>query len=354
MRLPANSFSSRPTGKRLTKPSSSSSPGRGSNMQALLDARLPARVAAVISNNPQARGLGYRASARRRHRRGGSPRLSRPRRVRRALAAEIDRHRPDLVVLAGFMRILTTPFVERYRGRLINIHPSLLPAFTGLDTHRRALAAGVRMHGCTVHFVTPAVDSGPIIVQAAVPVLRGGHRGAAGRPRARRGAPHLPAGRALVLRRTAATRTGWHGDGGCGARRGRRPHFAGARSRLTAWTMRLASALAVARHSCLRLPAPLPRPPPRNWSRPVTTCPATACTSRSCTRLSRRRTTTFRIVSETRAVGLLALFERQPLRVVSSGLVDGLGPAVRCSSRASAANPTRARCAASSTGKPAG
>ncbi len=90
-----------------------------------------------------------------------------------ALAAEIDRHRPDLVVLAGFMRILTEAFSGRYRGRLINIHPSLLPAFPGLDTHRRALQAGVRIHGCTVHFVTAALDSGAIIVQAAVPVLPG-------------------------------------------------------------------------------------------------------------------------------------------------------------------------------------
>lgn len=145
--------------------------GRGSNMEALLDARLPARVAAVISNNPQARGLGvaktrglFTAVV---DHRAFPDRTS----FDSALAQEIDRHRPDLVVLAGFMRILTEPFIERYRGRLMNIHPSLLPAFTGLDTHRRALAAGVRIHGCTVHFVTPAVDSGPIIVQAAVPVL---------------------------------------------------------------------------------------------------------------------------------------------------------------------------------------
>ncbi len=145
--------------------------GRGSNMEALLDARLPARIAAVISNNPQARGLGTAqargvATAVVNHR-------AFPDRAAfdAALAAEIDRHRPDLVVLAGFMRILMAPFIEHYHGRLMNIHPSLLPAFTGLDTHRRALAAGVRIHGCTVHFVAPAVDSGPIIVQAAVPVL---------------------------------------------------------------------------------------------------------------------------------------------------------------------------------------
>ena len=147
--------------------------GRGSNMEALLDARLPARIAAVISNNPQARGLGTAQS------RGIATAVvdhrAFPDRTAfdAALAAEIDRHRPDLVVLAGFMRILTEPFIARYRGRLINIHPSLLPTFTGLDTHRRALAAGVQIHGCTVHFVAPEVDSGPIIAQAAVPVLPG-------------------------------------------------------------------------------------------------------------------------------------------------------------------------------------
>ncbi len=147
--------------------------GRGSNMEALLEARLPARIAAVISNDPRARGL---VTARARgiatavvDHRAFPDRAS----FDATLAAEIDRHRPDLVVLAGFMRILTESFIERYRGRLINIHPSLLPAFTGLHTHRRALEAGVRAHGCTVHFVAPEVDSGPIIAQAAVPVLPG-------------------------------------------------------------------------------------------------------------------------------------------------------------------------------------
>jgi len=89
----------------------------------------------------------------------------------RALADAIDVHAPDLVLLAGFMRILTEGFVRRFDGRLLNIHPSLLPLFPGLDTHRRALAEGVRLHGCTVHFVTPCLDHGPIIIQAAVPVL---------------------------------------------------------------------------------------------------------------------------------------------------------------------------------------
>ena len=145
--------------------------GRGSNMEALLDAGLPARVAAVISNRPDARGL---ATAKSRgiptgvvdHREFGDRAA-----FDAALAAEIDRHRPDLVALAGFMRIFTAPFIERYSGRMMNIHPSLLPSFPGLHTHRQALAAGVRIHGCTVHFTAPAVDSGPIIVQAAVPVL---------------------------------------------------------------------------------------------------------------------------------------------------------------------------------------
>ena len=147
--------------------------GRGSNMEALLDAKLPARVAAIISNNPQAKGL---ETAKRRgvttavvdHR-------TFPDRTAfdTALTAEIDRHRPDLVALAGFMRVLTEPFIDHYRGRLMNIHPSLLPEFPGLDTHRRALAAGSRIHGCTVHFVTPVVDSGPVILQATVPVEPG-------------------------------------------------------------------------------------------------------------------------------------------------------------------------------------
>jgi phosphoribosylglycinamide formyltransferase-1 len=144
--------------------------GRGSNMEALLEAGLPARVAAVISNSPLAKGLA--AAQKRGIETAVVDHRAFPDRAAfdGALAAEIDRHRPDLVVLAGFMRILTEPFIERYRGRLINIHPSLLPEFPGLDTHRRALAAGAKTHGCTVHFVTPVVDGGPIIAQAAVAV----------------------------------------------------------------------------------------------------------------------------------------------------------------------------------------
>jgi len=147
--------------------------GRGSNMEAILDARLPARVAAVISNEPEAKGLAIARAH-------GITTAVVPHRDFRdraafdaALAAAVDAHQPDLAVLAGFMRILTDDFVVRYAGRLMNIHPSLLPAFPGLHTHRHALAAGVRIHGCTVHFVTPALDGGPIIVQAAVPVLPG-------------------------------------------------------------------------------------------------------------------------------------------------------------------------------------
>jgi len=147
--------------------------GRGSNMEALLEAALPGRISAVISNEPAARGL----ETARKH---GIPTAVVNHReyadraaFDNALAAEIDRHRPDLVVLAGFMRVLTAPFIERYHGRLMNIHPSLLPAFPGLHTHRRALAEGAREHGCTMHFVTPVVDAGPIILQASVPVLKG-------------------------------------------------------------------------------------------------------------------------------------------------------------------------------------
>jgi phosphoribosylglycinamide formyltransferase 1 len=145
--------------------------GRGSNMQALLDARLP--VSAVISNRADVAGLGLAAA------RGVATRVVEHRRFAAreafdaALAAEIDRFEPRLVALAGFMRVLSPHFVERYHGRLLNIHPSLLPAFPGLDTHARALAAGVKVHGCTVHFVTAALDSGPIVIQAAVPVRAG-------------------------------------------------------------------------------------------------------------------------------------------------------------------------------------
>ncbi len=145
--------------------------GRGSNMQALLEANLPCRVAAVISNRADAPGLAIA------ERHGIATQVVAHRdypdreSFDAALAAAIDRYQPDLIALAGFMRILTPNFVARYQDRLINIHPSLLPAYGGLDTHARALKDGVKIHGCTVHFVTSDLDHGPIIIQAAVPVL---------------------------------------------------------------------------------------------------------------------------------------------------------------------------------------
>ncbi len=151
--------------------------GRGSNLQSIIDetrARaLPVRLQAVISNRADAYGL-VRA------REAGIPTAVLDHRqfasrahYDQALAELIDRYEPGLVVLAGFMRVLGRPFVDHYAGRLINIHPSLLPAFPGLDTHARALASGVKQHGATVHFVVPEVDAGPIIIQATVPVLPG-------------------------------------------------------------------------------------------------------------------------------------------------------------------------------------
>jgi len=149
--------------------------GRGSNMEAMLRAHaageLPVEIAAVIANKADAGGLATAAQA-------GVPTAVVPHRdyasredFDAALAKAIDAYAPDLVVLAGFLRVLTTGFVEHYAGRLINIHPSLLPAFPGLHTHERALAAGCKLHGATVHFVTPELDHGPIIIQAVVPVL---------------------------------------------------------------------------------------------------------------------------------------------------------------------------------------
>lgn len=146
--------------------------GRGSNLQAILDAHLPCRVAAVISNRAAAEGLEIARA-------NNIPTVVIEHRDYAdraafdiALSKEIDRHHPDLVVLAGFMRILTPQFVTHYHGRLVNIHPSLLPAYSGLDTHQRALADGVKIHGCTVHYVTANLDHGPIIIQAAVSVLK--------------------------------------------------------------------------------------------------------------------------------------------------------------------------------------
>jgi phosphoribosylglycinamide formyltransferase 1 len=145
--------------------------GRGSNMQALLAAKLPCHISAVISNRGDAEGLQVAAeqgiTTKVLSHRDYADRAS----FDVALAELIDSFQPDFVVLAGFMRILTEQFVNRYQWRLINIHPSLLPAYTGMNTHERALKDGVKIHGCTVHFVTPELDHGPIIIQAAVPVL---------------------------------------------------------------------------------------------------------------------------------------------------------------------------------------
>jgi phosphoribosylglycinamide formyltransferase-1 len=142
--------------------------GRGSNMQALVEAGLP--VSAVISNRADAAGLQYAqargiATAVVEHR-AFAERAA----FEAALGRAIAHFKPRLVALAGFMRVLSAGFVERYRNRMLNIHPSLLPAFAGLETHARALAAGVKVHGCTVHFVTAELDRGPIVIQAAVAV----------------------------------------------------------------------------------------------------------------------------------------------------------------------------------------
>ncbi|MBS1229439.1 MAG: phosphoribosylglycinamide formyltransferase [Proteobacteria bacterium] len=151
--------------------------GRGSNMESLLqavaDGALPVRVAAVLANRPDAKGLATATAAGVATRVVDHKLFASREAFDAALAAAIDSFSPDLVVLAGFMRILSDGFVGHFAGRLINIHPSLLPAFPGLHTHQRALDEGVRVHGCTVHFVTPALDHGPIIVQAAVPVVDG-------------------------------------------------------------------------------------------------------------------------------------------------------------------------------------
>lgn len=145
--------------------------GRGSNMQAIVEAQLPgARIAAVIANRPDAAGLAWAAE------RGiATAALDHKAFASRedfdaALAAQIDAFAPDLVVLAGFMRILTPGFTQHYAGRMFNIHPSLLPAFPGLHTHQRALDAGCRLAGATVHFVTAELDHGPIVAQGAVAV----------------------------------------------------------------------------------------------------------------------------------------------------------------------------------------
>jgi len=145
--------------------------GRGSNMRAIVEARTGLEVKAVISNRPEAAGLDWARAQ------GIATRVvdhhASPTREAydERLGAAIEGYAPDLVLLAGYMRILTDGLVRRYERRMLNIHPSLLPAFRGLDTHRRALAAGVKLHGATVHVVTPALDDGPIVIQGAVPVM---------------------------------------------------------------------------------------------------------------------------------------------------------------------------------------
>ncbi|PZO77146.1 MAG: phosphoribosylglycinamide formyltransferase [Mesorhizobium amorphae] len=151
--------------------------GRGSNMAALAEAAketdFPARIALVVSDQPDAAGLAYARQA-------GIPARAVPRgdfggkaEHEAAITAALREAGAEIVCLAGYMRLLSDGFVAAWRGRLLNIHPSLLPAFPGLDTHRRALEAGVRLHGCTVHFVSEEMDAGPIVAQGAVPVVAG-------------------------------------------------------------------------------------------------------------------------------------------------------------------------------------
>src|SRR3954454_23012159 len=152
--------------------------GRGSNMAALIaaakSADYPAEIALLLSNRTDAGGLKTAqsegiATAVVDHSKFGKDRAA----FERAIQDVLERHRIEIVCLAGFMRLLTPWFVERWEGRMLNIHPALLPAFKGLDTHKRALQAGVKLHGATVHFVVPDMDSGPIVAQAAVPVQDG-------------------------------------------------------------------------------------------------------------------------------------------------------------------------------------
>ena len=148
--------------------------GRGSNMQAIVNADIPdANIAAVLSNSETAAGLAWAAvrgiATDSLNHKNFDSRLA----FDQAMMEKIDAYQPDLVVLAGFMRILTPEFCAHYENRLINIHPSILPSFTGLHTHERALEAGCRVAGCTIHFVTPELDCGPIISQGIVPILDG-------------------------------------------------------------------------------------------------------------------------------------------------------------------------------------
>ena len=145
--------------------------GRGSNMRALVESRPGIDFAGVVSNRPDAAGLAWAAQQGLETRALDHKAYPSREAFDAALAGAIDSFRPDYLFLAGFMRILTEGFIRRYPRRIVNIHPSLLPSFTGLHTHRRAIEAGVKLHGATVHFVTPELDHGPILAQAAVPVL---------------------------------------------------------------------------------------------------------------------------------------------------------------------------------------
>ena len=145
--------------------------GHGSNMEAIFAAQLPLKIRAVIANRPEAKGLESAAQR-------GVPAIGLDHKAFSSrvtfdleLARTIDQFAPDYIILAGFMRILSSEFITRYPSRIINIHPSLLPSFPGLHTHEQALKAGVKIHGATVHFVTPTLDHGPIIIQAGVPVF---------------------------------------------------------------------------------------------------------------------------------------------------------------------------------------
>jgi phosphoribosylglycinamide formyltransferase 1 len=151
--------------------------GRGSNMAALIEAAeapdFPAEIALVLSSRPDAAGIERALAAGVAAEPLDHAAFAGKAEFESAIAARLEHHGIDLVCLAGFMRLLSDDFVETWRDRLINIHPSLLPAFAGLNTHARALDAGVKIHGCTVHYVRSAMDSGPIVAQAAVPVLTG-------------------------------------------------------------------------------------------------------------------------------------------------------------------------------------
>ena len=204
--------------------------GRGSNMAALLDAArdpgYPAEVVLVVSNRPHAPGLALAAEAGVPvavidHRRFGLDRTAHE----VAIDAALREAGAEIVCCAGYMRLLTPFLVAAWQGRMLNIHPSLLPVFPGLHTHRGALAAGVKLHGCTVHLVTDAMDDGPILAQAAVPVLPDDTEELAGRAGAGAGASHLS-------RRAGGVRIPSAGSAAATRRRIGQPLAAGRRARI--------------------------------------------------------------------------------------------------------------------------